>query len=66
MCSIIRNTKFFFHVVVKKRRVVNKITRLKVEDGDWIKNYHQLEILPNTYFVNMYKQDNGMLTSEIA
>lgn len=52
-----RNTKYF-HVVVKKHKILNHITRIKDDRGDWINNYNKIKYLVVNYFQNIFHTDD--------
>ncbi|KAF7824017.1 Pyruvate carboxyltransferase [Senna tora] len=48
-----RNTKYF-HTLVKKRRVKNRISRIKLDSGEWSQSYSEMESVVVDYFSNVF------------
>lgn len=48
-----RNTRYF-HTVVKRRRINNRITKIKDEQGRWVLDYSEIESLVVRYFQNVF------------
>lgn len=54
-----------FHVVVKKRRIVNHISQIQDSNGCWIDDYDQIDLLALDYFQNVFRVDNELSISDI-
>ncbi|KAF7824023.1 reverse transcriptase [Senna tora] len=48
-----RNTKYFL-TLVKKRRVNNRILRIKLDSGEWSQSYSEMESAVVDYFSNVF------------
>ncbi|KAF7841821.1 reverse transcriptase [Senna tora] len=52
-----RNTKYF-HTLVKKRRINNRISRIKLDSGEWTQSYSAMEGTVLDYFSHVYSMDH--------
>lgn len=55
----------YFHKVVKRRRAANRILKLQNEQGRWIENYEDIEVMAVKYFQNLYFMDEVVCPSTI-
>ncbi|KAF7822170.1 reverse transcriptase [Senna tora] len=60
-----RNTKYF-HTLVKKRRVNNRISRIKLDNGQWTQSYSEMENVVVDYFSNVYTNDQDVPINRIC
>ncbi|KAF7841825.1 reverse transcriptase [Senna tora] len=59
-----RNTKYF-HTLVKKRRINNRISRIKLDSGEWTQSYSAMEGTVLDYFSHVYSMDHDAPVMDI-
>lgn len=46
----------YFHAMVNKRRIQNRINQIRDPSGRWIENYSQIEHMAKAYFTNVFSR----------
>ncbi|KAF7807376.1 reverse transcriptase [Senna tora] len=59
-----RNTKYF-HTLVKKRRINNRISRIKLDSGEWTQSYNAMEGVVLDYFSHVYSMNHDTPVMDI-
>ncbi|KAF7843911.1 uncharacterized protein G2W53_000816 [Senna tora] len=59
-----RNMKYF-HAIVKKWRMINQFTKIRAADGEWTRDYFEMETLAIEYFKVVYTHQNKPQRAEI-
>lgn len=60
-----RNSKFF-HATTIQRRAINRITRLRDDEGNWVDNSVAMQGLIQSYFANLFKSSNPSGIAEVT
>lgn len=56
----------YFHAIVKRRRINNKITKIQDLNGNWLENYSEIEKCATNYFQHVYTPRDSATRHQVA